>query len=189
MGRKIPGVYRVHDNMGVHHATTQELMRAGPRDPWAIGNLPSDAASKPTKENVQAFYKNAVRSGGSKAAALTKTKEYFDLADLKLDADGKVISFQVADQQAFPQGMTAAEVNAKNRRYWEPDKSGYASDQAPPTEAHGNVGNFAKSPDEPERLPLSDTPIRVGDHGVMSNALRRMNERMQRFYAGLGRPK
>src|SRR6185437_9128772 len=87
--------------------------------------------------------KNALRSSGSAAVARTKTLEYFDLTDLKLDDAGNVISFKVADTQSFPQGMTIADINARNRQLWEPDKSGSAGDQAPPTEARYNEGNRA----------------------------------------------
>ena len=248
---KISGVFRVHDSLGVKRTRTNdqpgkripasELMKPG-ADPWALGNLPSDDASaKPTQENVQQYFTNALRSSGDKAEALMRTKKMFDLAGLDVDEKGAVRSFKVADEIVGPMTLTPAEINRRNRNYWEPEKSGTADEAAPPTDAPLNKGNAAyvltlppgeydaeddgdtmkiirvaegrenevvasvpkgtyrleagrdghqhlfRLPDDavPERQPLSDTPTRVGDH--MPAALKRMNENMQKFYAGLAR--
>ena len=255
MSGKISGVFRVHDSLGVKRTRTadqpgkripaKELMKPG-ADPWALGNLPSDDASaKPTPENVQAYYTNALRSSGDKAEAIMRTKKMFDLAGLDVDEKGAVRSFKVADEIVGPLTLTPAEINRRNRNYWEPEKSGSAGtadESAPPTEApRGNAGNAVyvltlpsgeydaeddgdtmkiirvaegrdpevvasvpkgtyrleagrdghqhlfRLPDDgtPERVALTDTPTRVGDH--MPAALKRMNENMQKFYAGLAR--
>lgn len=219
---KIAGVFRVHDSLGV------------PRT--------RDADAKPTQANVQAFYTNALRSSGNKAEAIMRTKRMFDLVGLDVDEKDQVRRFAVADDIVGPPRLTPAQINQKNRQYWEPDKSGSAGDQAmePPTEQAFNQGNadyvltlppgeysaedgddamrilrteegrdaelvatvpkgayrieadpktghqhLYRLPDSsvPERVPLGDLPIRVGDDGRMPNALRRMNERLARFYS------
>jgi hypothetical protein len=58
-----------------------------------------DAGTTPTKENIEAFYKNALRSSGAENEAYEKTVKFFDLEDLEIDADGRVVSFKVADSE------------------------------------------------------------------------------------------
>lgn len=58
-----------------------------------------DAGTAPTKENIQNYYTTALRSSGANNLAYEKTVKMFDLDDLEVDPDGRVISFKVADSQ------------------------------------------------------------------------------------------
>lgn len=64
-----------------------------------------DAGTTPTKENISAYFKNALRSSGAENLAYAKTVRMFDLSDLEIDADGQVISFKVADGNPEPRAM------------------------------------------------------------------------------------
>lgn len=66
-------------------------------DQWHMDRLgldkQKDAHTGPTRMQIQEFYTNAERSGGSKAVARAKTEKAFDLYDLKIDNKGQVIGY------------------------------------------------------------------------------------------------
>lgn len=185
---KIPGVFRVHDSLGVPRAPVR------------------DAA--PTREAIEAFYKNALRSSGSRSQATDKTKRMFDLADLKVDANGTVVGFKVADhaRDAEAAPPTEARYNQGNRAWiatlpagsYELETDGdlvrlnrtseqgghefvLALPSGPDYSAEDDQAGthvYAKPAGEPERVALSD----VHDGNPMPGALARANERLRRFY-------
>lgn len=162
--------------------------------------------ARPTLETIQQFFTNALRSSGSRTQALEKTKRMFDLKDMKVGPDDKIVSFRVADQGP----PTEARYNLGNKAwvatlppgYYEMEAGGdfvsfnRVSDEggrefviALPVgpdysaeEDEAGIHVYAKAADEPERVPLSDTPAHVGDHGHMPGALKRMNERLMHHY-------
>lgn len=192
---KISGIFYVRDSLGVPRASGA-----------ASRTRTRDAA--PTREAIEAFYKNALRSSGSRSQATDKTKRMFDLADLKVDSNGTVLSFKVAnharDAEATP--PTEARYNEGNRAWvatvptgsYELETDGdlvrinrtreqggrefvLALPGGPDYSAEDDQAGthiYAKPAGEPERVALSD----VHDGNAMRGALARANERLRRFY-------
>lgn len=157
---------RCFDSLGVHRDRP-------PLRPWVEVR---DAGTAPTKENIAAYYKNALRSSGANNLAYEKTVKMFDLSDLEIDPDGRVISFKVKDAEPrameFSNGtadhITALRsLNDRNRRVHErtePVRVDDHSDRTQPTRAELALVS-----------PMSQTAS--GPHGLAT-----FNELARRFW-------
>lgn len=137
-----------------------------------------DAGTAPTKENISAYFKNALRSSGANSLAYEKTVKMFDLEDLEVDPAGNVVSFKVADGAPEPRAMefsngTADHITAlrslndRNRRVHERVEAVRVDDRDDQTQ-----------PTYEERKLLSPTSTTAGNpHGLAT-----FNELARRFW-------